>query len=242
MADFFIEVPKRLKRVEIFHAEDSPAFQSAVFKDLSFEEEAHETIELLPEENAIVHDEVIPLEQAQQEVQKAYEQGFNDGQQVATATMQVEIQRYQQWVESFDAMAVDMRRQFGESFKSLETSAVALAVEIAQFVIGRELQCTPDLVIQQVQKALAQMHGIESVRIRMNPADVEVARNARAAIQQHNPDVRDLLFVEDEAVRRGGCIVETSIGMIDAQIRTQLEKIRSAMQDEALKDSRSSTT
>jgi flagellar assembly protein FliH len=234
VADLFIDIPKKLKRVEIFHAEDNPVFQSAVFKDLNFQEEP-EPLELLPEESTHV-EEVISLEQAQQEVQKAYEQGFSDGQQVATATLQADIQRYQQWVTSFDAMAIDMRRQFGESFKNLETSAVSLAVEIAQFILGRELHQDPSIVIAQVQKAIAQMHGVENVRLRLNSQDLEVVKNSRAAIQAQNPDVRELIFIEDDMVERGGCIVETSIGMIDAQIRTQLDKIKNSMIDEAHKD------
>lgn len=237
MSDVFIDIPKRLQRVEIFHAEDKPAVQSVVFKDL-FAEETVDSVVIISDEQREVHTDVISLEEAQADVQKAYEQGFADGQQVSNATFQPEIQRYHEWVDNFDAMAIEMRRQFGERFKDLEASAVGLAVEIARFIVMRELETDSSIIITHVQKALGQINGIEDVRIRVHPSDLDLLQDARVAIQSQHSDIRQMSFTADETIERGGCIVETPLGSIDAQIRTQLDKIREAMLDTAREDSR----
>ena len=39
-----------------------------------------------------------------------------------------------------------------------------------------------------------------------------------------------IIFKEDEAILKGGCIVETEVGTIDAQLETQVEAIKKALE------------
>jgi len=66
------------------------------------------------------------------------------------------------------------------------------------------------------------------VTLRVNPADLDTIRQHREAITASN-DVEHLRIVEDQRVDRGGVLVETEAGTIDAKIATQLREARRAI-------------
>ena len=61
--------------------------------------------------------------------------------------------------------------------------------------------------------------------MRVNPADLERMREHRDELIALG-DIRNLRVVEDQRVDRGGVVVDTEAGTIDARISTQLDEAR----------------
>jgi flagellar assembly protein FliH len=58
-------------------------------------------------------------------------------------------------------------------------------------------------------------------------------REHRAAIASGSDSIRDMVIEADEKVERGGCILESDSGNVDARISTQLKKIEETLLDKA---------
>lgn len=163
------------------------------------------------------------VEQVQQEVQAAYDRGFAEGQDVATAILETELRALTERVHSLDSAILELQRQYAEAIERTEHTAVGLAVTIARAILRIEAERSIQCVVAQAQAALTQYHGKDTVTIRLHPADyhaLEVAGNPLVRAS----DSRPIMLVADPAVEQGGCILETALGSFDAQLATQLER------------------
>lgn len=104
----------------------------------------------------------------------------------------------------------------------VEVAAVGLALRIAEKVLGGELETKPELVVEVVRGALRRMSEPLPATLLVNPEDAELIRGALAEFSVEHGG--ELTVREDRRVERGGCIVRTAAGEIDAQIVAQLER------------------
>ncbi|MBV9269817.1 MAG: hypothetical protein JO165_01895 [Candidatus Eremiobacteraeota bacterium] len=61
--------------------------------------------------------------------------------------------------------------------------------------------------------------------VRVNPADIETMRENRDRLMLFN-DIQQMRVIEDQRVDRGGVVIETEAGTIDAKVSTQLREVR----------------
>jgi flagellar assembly protein FliH len=104
----------------------------------------------------------------------------------------------------------------------VEVAAVGLALRIAEKVLGGELETKPELVVEVVRGALRRISEPLPATLLVNPEDAELIRGALAEFSVEHGG--ELTVREDRRVERGGCIVRTAAGEIDAQIAAQLER------------------
>ncbi len=88
---------------------------------------------------------------------------------------------------------------------------------IAERIVHERTRSNPNVVVENVRQALTRLVGREVVTLRVNPGDLDTIREHRDEIVAAN-DVEHLRVVEDQRVDRGGVIVETDAGTIDAKI------------------------
>ena len=72
--------------------------------------------------------------------------------------------------------------------------------------------------------------------IRVNPDDLEAVRRHRNDWLESLESIDHLLIESDPTVTRGGCVVETPIGDVDAQIEERLDRVRNALLEDLRKD------
>ncbi len=106
-----------------------------------------------------------------------------------------------------------------------------LAVQIAEKIIRREVETDPTVVQRIAEDALRHAVDKHHLRIRVNPEDLETLQAAAPELQAALDDIREFEIVPDRRggdrrMARGGCLIETESGIIDARIETQLEEVR----------------
>jgi flagellar biosynthesis/type III secretory pathway protein FliH len=69
-----------------------------------------------------------------------------------------------------------------------------------------------------------------AVTIRVNRADLEKVRGALHELAQGAGGQIELRVIEDGAVARGGCVVETPEFIVDGRIDSQLHEARRALE------------
>lgn len=149
---------------------------------------------------------------------EGFEQGTQDGRAAASAEMDEMIQTMRGLVE----MARGERHKIIES---AEPELVRMAIAISERILHAHVAVEPAAVLEMTRSAIARVLERETVTIRVNPADIELMREHREQLMAMN-DIDNLRLIEDQRVDRGGVIVETEGGTIDAKITTQLREVR----------------
>ena len=119
--------------------------------------------------------------------------------------------------------------QAGEMVKAAEPEVVKLALKVAERIIGSELQTDETTVLRIVAKAVEQLRQSKELVIRAHPDDVEVLRREKRKLLEHIARLKDIGFREDATIARGGCVIETESGTVDAQLSTQMELLERAL-------------
>lgn len=121
---------------------------------------------------------------------------------------------------------VDMARvERHKLMESAEPEIVRLAVGIAERVLHQQIALDRGVVVEMAKVAIARLVEKESVTVRVNPGDLEQIREHREELLS-NGEIKNLRVVEDQRVDRGGVVVETDGGTIDARISTQVNEAK----------------
>ncbi|MBI5516691.1 MAG: flagellar assembly protein FliH [Deltaproteobacteria bacterium] len=120
------------------------------------------------------------------------------------------------------ALLVDARARASRTLAEAEAELATLALEIARAVLGREAASGPEVLRDVARRALSRVRQARRVVLRVHPEDLPWAEaDARRWLPAGMvPEV--LAFEADPGVARGGCLVDTELGRVDARIDAQL--------------------
>jgi flagellar assembly protein FliH len=104
---------------------------------------------------------------------------------------------------------------------SAEARAAQLALTIAEKVVAGALEVAPERVVDVVRGALRGMLDGERIVVCVHPDDVELVRSAGNELADAHIEI-----YAERRVARGGAVVRTSVGEVDAQIETKLAAVQ----------------
>ncbi|MBI3099744.1 MAG: hypothetical protein HYY93_16155 [Planctomycetes bacterium] len=106
---------------------------------------------------------------------------------------------------------------------------IDLATRIAGVVVGREISKSPQAVQSLVTRAVELAASKSDLELRVHPDDVAAVEGLCPDLARRWRDFKVTRVIGDPAVGRGGCIVRTPDGEIDAQVATVFEEICRAL-------------
>ncbi|HEY9594203.1 MAG TPA: flagellar assembly protein FliH [Spirochaetia bacterium] len=153
---------------------------------------------------------------------EAYERGYAEGHEKGYAEGRDEVQRLVESLHSIIAKAIEKRN---EIIEEAETQIINLVLLIVKKVIKVISENQKNVVINNVVQALRKLKSRGDVVIRVNLADLELTSEHVKDFMKMVENVKSVTVLEDSSVDRGGCIIETDFGQIDARISSQLHEI-----------------
>ncbi len=163
------------------------------------------------------------------EVTTAFEEGFEAGKNEATTLLQVEYDKKVGIITSdFTSMAHELALEMEKYNKEFDKAVVKLALAVARRVVVREIDLDEAAVLSRSREAIRKIIGVERIKIHVNPADEEYIREHRNELSNYADSVKEISVEADNKVERGGCVIESELGNIDARISTQFELIEEA--------------
>ena len=109
---------------------------------------------------------------------------------------------------------------------------VRLALEITEKIVHRAVAAEPEIVAAVLQRAREEVIEARRICIRLNPKDYELLAEIRPDLLTLGHEAGRMVEVlPDEDLTRGGCRLETEIGMIDATLPTQIAEVRRQLLD-----------
>lgn len=172
-----------------------------------------------------VSEDSVPISVAKEEIQHAYERGMEDGQMQAFATYKTEIEKYQEWIRRIDSVTDELKREHLFAIKNFEENMIELSCSIAETILDDEITKDNSIVIKQVRGAIASVHNEKIFKIHVNPELVKILEEVKSTLLLDHQEANKIEIYPNPSVPIGGCLLETSGGLLDARIKNQLRKI-----------------
>jgi flagellar assembly protein FliH len=106
--------------------------------------------------------------------------------------------------------------------RELAATAVDLALQLVEAILGRELATAVDPGADAVRRALVGVPVDVPLVVRLHPADLSVLD--RGCVGEHSAS-----FVADPSLSRGDAVVETESGVVDATVSGALARVREVL-------------
>lgn len=106
----------------------------------------------------------------------------------------------------------------------LERQAAELAVRIAERIVGSAFELRPELVLDTVQGVLRGVLERDRIVLEVNPEDLGLVQASVGDVAASLGGIRSLEVVAEARVGRGGCVVRTVEGEVDATVAGQLDR------------------
>lgn len=148
---------------------------------------------------------------------KGYAQGERAGMEAGSKRAEAMLRRVAQTLEELGGLRHKLAQQS-------ERDMVQLALMVARRIVHREVSLDPELVAAMAHVALQKLSSSSPATIRLNPDDYTVV--ARASERWTGSQVT---VMPDPSVARGGCLVESEFGRIDATIDRQFDEMARAL-------------
>lgn len=159
-------------------------------------------------------------QQAESIKSEAFSKGYAEGQQKA---LQEENAALGDVSGNFQRTLEELALIRERAIKENELEIIDLALDVARKIIGAELHNDPQTVAKVISNAISMLGVQEDLIVRVNPEDKVLLSKGTADF------LSAVKLVSDPAIARGGAVLESSGGKLDAQIEEQLAEIEKSL-------------
>ena len=156
----------------------------------------------------------------------AYERGRQETEH--TLREQLERQRAD-LVQLQNGVLQSLRQSIAQVARECESTLVSLALELARKLVAG-LPISEAHVEAAVREALADIEDKAGLRVQLHPADLALLQQVDSPLLKSGTGAEQITFEVSSEVTRGGCIVQTNFGSIDARRETKFEVLQEALQ------------
>jgi type III secretion protein L len=119
-------------------------------------------------------------------------------------------------------------KSFNELQKTIEKKVLSIALSAVKKIVGQELELKPQRILDIVKQAIKPVMEHKKIRIYVNKLDLEMLENQKQNIKNLLDASQSLSILERDDIQRGGCIIETEAGIINAQLENQYRALEAA--------------
>ena len=148
---------------------------------------------------------------------KGYAQGERAGLEAGGKRAEAMLRRVAQTIEELGGLRQTLIHE-------TEREMVQLALTLARRVVHREVTLDPELAAALAHVALERLGTNTPATIRLNPEDYTIVAQDSARWGGQTVTV-----VPDPSISRGGCLVESAFGSVDATIERQFDELSRAL-------------
>ncbi len=158
--------------------------------------------------------------------QKAYTEGMSDGLQKG-----IDLQKNEalQPLESLGGLITEVSKLRKATLENAEEQILQLSLAIAKKVIHLEVTTNRDVIQGVLKEAIKNIVDRENMKIRIHPLDFHYMMEIKSDFLQNFDGIKNVLFEEDGSIGRGGALIETVHGEVDARLDQQYNQIEALM-------------
>jgi flagellar assembly protein FliH len=152
----------------------------------------------------------------------AYENGFRQGER---AGMEIAEKKVEAAMRRYAEAILEMGRLKSALYSQVEREVVKLSVEVAKKIVHREIQADKEIIQTLVKVALSHVAEKSAVTVRINPVDYNYILEHKTELSQGEQNGREIVLLADKTIERGGCLIQTECGDIDARIEEEFREV-----------------
>ena len=164
---------------------------------------------------------VVPVDPVEAAAARAREEGRAEGYREALAESEAERLRF-----GIDA-AASLKRlaDLADSLtRQHESLLLEIALEAASRIVRARIEASDPIVVRAVREATDALPAAAGAKVRVHPGDLPVlARELAAEVERGRMQLSG-----DETISPGGCVVESSVGIVDATLEAAADAVRAA--------------
>ena len=191
---------------------------------MNAEDDAHNILEKANEEALKIENGI--AEKEKKIISEAREIGYKDGWDEGIAKANGEVERLTERMHDMINGIINKRTSI---FIEAEQQIISLVLSIARKVIKVLSENQKNVVINNVIHSLKKLSTRKNIAIRVNLADLELTTQYKDKFIKI-AETENIKILEDTTVDKGGCIIETDFGTLDARISSQLHEIEDKIQ------------
>jgi flagellar assembly protein FliH len=168
----------------------------------------------------------VARQQAERIAGEARSEGYETGYAEGRATAERETADLLAFAESAVREVAETRQQL---LDDAEPALVRLAIQVAEKVLQAKLELEPERVADVLRGALRKAYVRNRLTVVCNPDDIALIEAATPSLHEAVGTLGNLELVGDRRIKRGGVIVRTDAGDVDATLDAQLTRLREVM-------------
>jgi flagellar assembly protein FliH len=166
------------------------------------------------------------LEQQRQAAETAaYQRGRRDGELALAEQL---VQQRKELLELQQGVVQSLQDAVPQLVQQAEEILINLALEAAQKIVAH-IPISAKLVQAVVREATSQLEDHSEITVLLHPDDLALLRKHKSPILSPAPGTCRLQFNTSAEITRGGCMIQTRFGMLDARRETKIEQLRKSL-------------
>lgn len=131
---------------------------------------------------------------------------------------------YQEWANQLSALEAEIQKVRSDMEKRL----IPVALKAAQKILGKQIELSEETIVDIVSTALKAVSQHKKITIYVNKKDLDPLEKSRSQIKNIFENLEALSIRERPDIARGGCIIETEGGIINAELENQWAALEKA--------------
>ena len=158
--------------------------------------------------------------------QAAFDRGLAEGEKRLGEQL---LRQRTELLELQNGVLTSLREALPQVIQQSEAALIQLALEVARKLVG-DLPVSADMVEAAVRSALVQVEESTEFHVYLHADDLALLQKCNSPVLLPGPGNEAVRFQASTEVMRGGCLVRTRFGVVDAGRETKLALIRQSLQ------------
>lgn len=155
----------------------------------------------------------------------AWQRGYADGMEAAAAQNKALL-------EEAERIRKNAAEEYDSIIAGMEADILELAVKIARKAVAGELAINKDVILQIVSSTIMECSDRHGAVVKVSPSDCEYLNENRERLAAMAEGAEGIEIKSESVMKPGDCIIESSLGSIDAGVSTRLDKIEETLKGE----------
>jgi len=121
--------------------------------------------------------------------------------------------------------ALNLKKTKSDYIESAIDGMVDVISSALKGILRTEIVLDNAAVKRTISSALSEIIGADRIKIKINPEDLSSSEEMRDEIMNKVKGLSSIEIEEDKGITRGGALIETSFGRVDARVETQIEEM-----------------
>lgn len=168
---------------------------------------------------------------------EGYDTGYADGTEDGIKDGKAKIERdLADTVRKANAKAQktiqDAKEQTSDYFIRAEDDVVKVVMMAIDKILPQHFIDVPQVILPVVREAIRHVRDQKEIKVHVEPDSYDLVLMARSEFQSMLTDGTAIIeIISDEALKPGDCVIETPNGGVDARLSTQLDLMKSAVEN-----------